>query len=133
MSVNRFIGLGRLTKDVTLNSTNSGTSVANFSMALNEKYKDKKTEQWAEKTEFVNIVAWGPLGETASTYLSKGSECYLEGKLQTRSYDDKEGNKKYVTEIVANSIQFIGGRGEAKTETNPRPSGNDFAADDIPF
>lgn len=127
MSVNKFLGLGRLTKDVLLNSTNGGTSVANFSMALNERYKDKTSGEMVEKTEFINVVAWGSLGETCNKYLHKGSECFIEGRIQTRSYDDKEGVKKYATEIVATNIQFIGNK-DSKPKDN-----SDFGSDDIPF
>ena len=94
MSVNKTILLGRLGKDVELKTTPSGASVANFSVATGEKYKNKSGEL-VETTEWHNIVVWSKLAEVCQKYLSKGSQVYLEGKLQTRSWDDKDGNKRY--------------------------------------
>ena len=108
MSVNKVIILGRLGEDPTLNSSSTGKSVSNFSLATSEYHNDKATGEKVERTEWHRIVVWGKLAETCSQYLSKGRQAYIEGRLQTRSYDDKEGNKKYVTEIVANTVQFFG-------------------------
>lgn len=134
MSVNKFIGLGRLTKDVELKHIPSGNAVANFSIAMGEKYKDKAGVM-QEKTEFLNIVVWGKLAEICNQYLSKGKQVYLEGKVTTRSYDDKDGNKRYVTEILASSVQFIGSNDNQNSVNNaPAPAADkNFATDDIPF
>jgi single-strand DNA-binding protein len=99
-------------KDPEVKYTPSGTAVANFSVATGERYKDKDG-QWQERTEWHNIVAWDKLAEIIGQYVKKGSKLYLEGRLQTRSWDDKNsGEKKYRTEIVATDISLLGGRGE---------------------
>ena len=111
-SVNKVILLGNLGKDPEIKYTPSGTAVANFSIATGERYKDKEG-QWQERTEWHNIVAWDKLAEIIGQYVKKGSKLYLEGRLQTRSWDDKQtGEKKYRTEIVAQDISLLGGRGE---------------------
>lgn len=110
-SVNKAILIGNLGKDPELRYTPSGQAVASFSLATSERYKDKDGN-WQERTDWHNIVVWGRQGETVKEYLKKGRSCYVEGRIQTRSYDDREGNKKYITEIVASRIQFLGGRGE---------------------
>lgn len=116
MSVNKWIGLGNLTKTPELKYTPSGQAVCSFSIACNEHYKDKQGNQ-QEKTEFVNLVAWGNLAEVISKFFDKGKEIYVEGKLQTRHYDDKEGNRKYVTEVVVKEFSFTSGGGGAKPTT----------------
>lgn len=126
MSVNRVILIGNLTKDPEQRFTGSGTAVCNFSLATNEKYKDKSGE-WQERAEFHNIVAWSKLAEICGKYLKKGKQVYIEGRIQTRSYDDKSGNKKYITEIVADQMQMLGGReaqGEARQEEPFNPDEN---------
>ena len=110
-SVNKAILIGNLGKDPELRYTPSGQAVASFSLATSERYKDKEGN-WQERTDWHNIVVWGRQGETVKEYLKKGRSCYVEGRIQTRSYDDREGNKKWVTEIIASRIQFLGGRGE---------------------
>ncbi len=111
-SVNKVILLGNIGKDPELKYTPSGTAVANFSIATGERFKDKEG-QWQERTEWHNIVAWDKLAEIIGQYVKKGSKLYLEGRLQTRSWDDKtSGEKKYRTEIVASDISLLGGRGE---------------------
>lgn len=114
-SVNKVILLGNLGKDPELKATNTGTPVARFSMATSERWKDKNSGEMQEKTEWHNIVCWSRLAETASKYLTKGSSVYIEGRLQTRSWDDKEGKKHYSTEVVANEMVMVGGaRGAAR-------------------
>lgn len=136
MSVNSVTLLGNLGKEPELKYTPSGNAVCNFSVATSEKWQDKSGQK-QQKTEWHNVVVWGKLAETCNQYLNKGRQVYLEGKLQTRSWDDKEGNKKYMTEINATAVQFLGGdKGEvkpqAKTEyqIDANPS---FTTDDIPF
>ena len=111
-SVNKAILIGNLGKDPELRYTPSGQAVASFPLATSERYKDKEGN-WQERTDWHNIVVWGRQGETVKEYLKKGRSAYVEGRIQTRSYDDREGNKKWITEIVANRVQFLGGRGES--------------------
>ena len=112
-SVNKVILIGNLGKDPEVKYTPSGTAMAKFSLATNESYKDKSGE-FQERTEWHNIVAWQRLAEIAGEYLKKGRSVYIEGRIQTRSWDDKtSGQKKYMTEIVANDLVLLsGGRGE---------------------
>lgn len=111
MSVNKVILVGNLGKDPELRYTPSGVAVATFSLATSERYKDKNGE-WVDKTEWHNVVAWRQLAEICGKYLHKGKQVYIEGKLQTRSYDDRDGNKRYTTEIVADQMQMLGRAGE---------------------
>jgi len=118
MSVNKVILVGNLGKDPELRYTASGVAVATFSLATSERYKDRNGEQ-QDKTEWHNIVAWRQLAEICGKYLHKGKQVYIEGKIQTRSYDDRDGNKRYITEIVADQMQMLGARGD---EGYQRPS-----------
>jgi single-strand DNA-binding protein len=111
-SVNKVIIIGNLGKDPEVKYTPSGTAVANFTVALSERFKDKGGE-WQDRTEWVNVVAWQRTAEIAGEYLKKGSKVYIEGRLQTRSWDDKTtGQKKYMTEVVVNDLVLLDGRGE---------------------
>ena len=119
-SVNKVILVGNLGKDPEIKYTPSGTPVAKFSLATNENYKDK-SGQWQERTEWHNIIAWQRLAEIVGEYVKKGSKIYIEGRLQTSSWDDKEtGQKKYKTEIVANDLVLLSGRGEGESEGGSR-------------
>ncbi|HZM17543.1 MAG TPA: single-stranded DNA-binding protein [Candidatus Krumholzibacteria bacterium] len=132
-SVNKVILLGNLGADPELRYTNSGTAVANFRMATNERWSDKNgTAQ--ERTEWHNIVAWGKLAEICGKYLKKGRSVYVEGRLQTRSWDDQAGNKRYTTEVVAQVMQMLGGRGgdSPEGEWSARPAPEESAVPDIP-
>lgn len=111
MSVNKVILVGNLGKDPELRYTPSGAAVVTFSIATSERYKDREGNK-QEKTEWHNIVAWRQLAEICGKYLHKGKQVFIEGKIQTRSYDDRDGNKKYITEIVADQMQMLGGRDE---------------------
>src|SRR3954463_9036346 len=111
-SVNKVILLGTLGKDPELKYTPQGTPVAKFSMATNSSYKDKQSGEWKEQTEWHNIVAWQRTAEVAAEYLKKGRQVYIEGRMSTRSWDDKEtGQKKYMTEVVCNDLVLLGGKG----------------------
>jgi len=111
-SVNKVILLGNLGKDPEVKYTPQGTPVAKFSLATNERYKDKDGN-WQDRTEWHNIVVWQRLAEIAGEYLKKGGKVYIEGRLQTRSWDDKtSGQKKYMTEVVGSDLILLGGRGE---------------------
>jgi single-strand DNA-binding protein len=147
MSVNKVILLGRLGQDPELKYTPGGSAVCNFSLATTESWTDKSGQK-QEKTEWHRIVVWGKLAELCNQYLAKGRQAFLEGRLQTRSWDDKDGNKRYTTEILASTVQFIGGAASASNHQSvdnssvqpaaPQPeyqiaSDASFAADDIPF
>jgi single-strand DNA-binding protein len=104
--VNKAILLGNLGKDPELRFTQSGTAVANFSLATTE--RRKRGEEWVDQTEWHNIVAWGRQAEICNQYLQKGSQVYIEGRIQTRKWEGQDGNTRYMTEVVVNEIQFLG-------------------------
>jgi len=106
--VNKVILIGNLGKDPELRYTPGGQPVASFSLATTERWSDKNGQR-QDRTEWHNIVVWGKLAELANQYLKKGRSAYIEGRITNRSWDDRDGNKKYRTEIVANQIQFLGG------------------------
>ncbi len=109
--VNKVILIGRLGNDPEVRYTSNGGAVANFNVATNESWVDKAGAK-QERTEWHRVVVWGKLGELCGQYLSKGRQAFVEGRLQTREWTDKEGHKKYTTEIVAQNIQFLGGPGD---------------------
>ncbi len=108
--VNKVILIGNLGADPEVRFTPAGAAVANFRIATNESWVDKN-QQKQERTEWHRIVVWGKLAELCGEYLKKGRQAYIEGRLQTREWTDKEGKKNYTTEIVANTVQFLGGAG----------------------
>ena len=136
MSINKVILVGNLGKDPDLRYTASGTAVANFTLATSEKYKNKEGEQ-QEVTTWHNIVTWRGLAEVCGKYLHKGKQVYIEGKLQTRSYDDRDGNKRYITEIVADQMQMLGSVSRENADIPSTGQQSDEAPlnpdDDIPF
>ncbi len=107
--INKVILVGNLGSDPELRYTGSGTAVCNFSLATTESYKDRDGNQ-VENTEWHRVVAWARLGEICGEYLKKGRQVYIEGQLQTRQWEDKDGNTKYTTEIKAREMQMLGGR-----------------------
>jgi single-strand DNA-binding protein len=109
--VNKAILIGRLGRDPEVRYTPDGTAVANFSIATSREWTDKATGEKREQTEWHRIVAFRRLGEICGEYLSKGSQVYIEGRLQTRDWEDKDGNKRYTTEIVVDQMQMLGSRG----------------------
>jgi single-strand DNA-binding protein len=111
MSVNKVIIVGRLGADPETKTLSSGQTVANFNLATSENWMDKEGKK-QEKTEWHRVVVWGRLAEICGKHLSKGRQVFVEGKLQTRSWEDQQGQKKYTTEIVANNIQFLGAPAE---------------------
>jgi single-strand DNA-binding protein len=141
--INKVIIVGNLGKDPEVSYVPSGAAVAKFSVATSETWKDKNTGEKKERTEWHRIVAWDKLGEICGKYLSKGRQVYVEGKLQTHSYDDKEGVKRYVTEIIAQEVQFLGGNRDSSDSGRSgggpgqrEPAGGHGPAggeDDIPF
>lgn len=105
--VNKVILLGNLGKDPEVRHLENGRAVANFSMATSESYKNKEGER-VTKTEWHNVVLWTPLAEIAEKYLHKGNQVFIEGKLTSRSYEDKEGNTRYITEVVGREMTLVG-------------------------
>jgi len=140
MSVNKVILVGNLGKDPEVRFTQTGSAVANFSIATTEQWNDRDGKR-QERTEWHNIVVWGKQGERCGQYLAKGRQVYVEGSIRTRSYDDKTGTKRYVTEIVAQRVQFLGGGGGTRVAQEMEAGGSDDMAgsgmppadDDIPF
>ena len=149
--VNKVILVGNLGKDPEVRYMPNGNAVANITLATSESWKDKTSGEQQEKTEWHRIVMFRRLGEIAGEYLKKGSQVYIEGKLQTRKWQDNSGNDRYTTEIVASEMQMLGGRGgggsagfssdsapsqSAPSQSAPAPAtaaaGGEFD-DDIPF
>jgi single-strand DNA-binding protein len=126
-SVNKVILIGNLGKDPELKHTSGGTAVAELALATSSNSKDKDGK-WQERTEWHRIVLWDRLAEIAEKYLTKGRSVYVEGRLQTRSWEDKQGQKRYTTEIVASDLVLLGGgRGEDSGSGGGRSSrGSDF-------
>jgi single-strand DNA-binding protein len=111
MSVNKALLVGRLGRDPETRFTSGGQAVCNFTMATDQTYKDRNGER-QKRTEWHRIVLWGKLAELAQQYLKKGSLVFIEGRIQTRQWDDREGQKRNTTEIVATEMRFLGGRGD---------------------
>jgi single-strand DNA-binding protein len=146
-SLNKVMLIGRLGKDPEIRYTQDGSPVANFSLATSEMWTDKSgTRQ--ERTEWHNIVAWRKLADLSKRYLSKGRQVYVEGRLQTREWDDRDGNKRRTTEVVASQMVLLGSRPEGAESSAPAPApyrsqpaevddgpggGAPITDDDIPF
>lgn len=109
-SVNKVILIGNLGRDAETKFTPSGAAVTRFAVATTRSWKDQQTNEWKEETNWTNVVLWRQ--ENLANYLTKGKQIYVEGRLQTRSYDDKDGKKVYATEVVAEEVLLLGGRGE---------------------
>lgn len=147
--VNKVILLGNLGKDPEVRHLENGRAVANFSIATSETYKNKQGEK-VTNTEWHNVVLWTPLAEIAEKYLNKGNQVYIEGKLTSRSYEDKDGATKYITEVVGRDMTLLGGPSRPEStganattpsnaEANPSqvaaeaPAGESNEIDDLPF
>ena len=147
-SVNKVILIGNLGRDPELRYTKGGMAVANFTLATNERWRDKQGSS-QERTEWHRIVVWDKQAENCAQYLQKGRSAYIEGRLQTREWEDKEGNKHRTTEVVAQQVTFLGGRGDGVGRSGgdaPPPPGpaagppgpadgppGPASGDDIPF
>jgi len=140
MSVNKVLLIGNLGKDPEVRFTGGGQAVARFPVATSEVWNDREGQR-QERTEWHNVVVWGKQAETCGQYLQKGRQVYVEGSIRTRQYDDKDGNKRYITEVIAQRVQFLGSRGEGagsgrggggggSSDAPPPPMAED---DDIPF
>src|SRR6266481_1940164 len=117
-SVNKVILIGHLGKDAETRFTPAGIAVTSFSVATNRRWKDQQTGEWKEETDWAKVVLWRQ--ENLANYLTKGKQVYVEGRLQTRSWDDKEGKKQYMTEVVADEVILLGGAGGGRDEGGGR-------------
>ena len=132
MSVNKHIIIGNLGKDPEIKTLENGTKLANFSVATTDAYTDKEGNK-VTNTEWHNVVLWKKLADVAEMFLVKGSQVYVEGKSKTRSWDDKDGNKKYMTELHGERLQMLGKR-DVKDEPTPHiVDTTDDEKDDLPF
>ncbi|HEY8236350.1 MAG TPA: single-stranded DNA-binding protein [Gaiellaceae bacterium] len=144
-NINRVVLVGNLTKDPELRHTPSGTAVCSLRLAVNTRRKDSATGEWTEKPNYFDITVWGNQGESCAQYLSKGRPVAVDGRLEWREWDAQDGTKRQAVEIIADSVQFLGSRGDGEGGGQPQfvPAGAaaqtenaDFAAgadDDIPF
>ena len=141
-SVNKVILVGNLGKDPEIRRTQDGRPIANLSVATSESWRDKATGERKEKTEWHRVVLWGKSAESLTEYLTKGKQIYVEGRLQTRQWDDKDGNKRYTTEIRGDRIVLLGGGGRGAAADRgesiggaaaPAEPSEPLADDDIPF
>ncbi len=137
-SVNKVILVGNLGKDAELRYTAGGSPVATVRLATTDRFKDKDG-QWQDQTEWHSVVIWGKTAESLAEYLRKGKQIYVEGRLQTRSWDDREGKKRYTTEVKADKIVLLGGRSpgtereEPPAPAEPARDTPEVTDDDIPF
>jgi single-strand DNA-binding protein len=144
--INKVILIGRLGADPEVKVVTGGNNVARLSIATSENWTDKQGQK-QERTEWHKVVVWGKLAELCGKYLSKGRQCYVEGRLQTRSWDDPQGQKRYSTEIVANTVQFLGSNAATSSPSSgshggfdpdigsqePMFGGSSSSSDDMPF
>lgn len=139
-SVNKVILIGNLGRDPELRYTQSGQAVANFSLATTDRFSNREGDR-QERTEWHRVTVWGKTAENCAQYLNKGRSVYVEGRLQTREWEDKEGQKRRTTEVIAQTVQFLGGRGQGAGGPADAGEGGrgDFRdepppqGDDIPF
>jgi len=139
MSVNKVLLIGNLGKDPEVRFTPGGQAVGRFPVATSEVFNDREGQR-QERTEWHNVVVFGKQAETCGQYLAKGRQVYVEGSIRTRQYDDRDGNKRYITEVIAQRVQFLGGRGgDAPSRGRDSGAGEDTPPatlpedDDIPF
>ena len=118
--MNKVFLIGRLTRDPELRYTGSNVAVASFSLAVNRNYTNQAGEREAD---FINVVVWRKQAENVKNYLSQGSQVAIDGRIQTRSYDDSEGNRRYVTEVVADNVEFLGTKGSNVSTSDSSQSG----------
>lgn len=136
--LNKVLILGNLGADPDIKYTQAGSPVANLSVATSESWKDKTTNEKVEKVEWHRVVVFGRLAEIAEQYLKKGSKIFVEGKLQTRDWEDSEGKKRYTTEVIAREMTMLDSKGDSNA-SSPQPSNpdskqdNDKFEEDIPF
>jgi single-strand DNA-binding protein len=129
--LNRVMIIGHLGDDPSMRYTANGNAVTTFRVATSRSYNDSGGER-REETEWFSVVTWNRLAETCAQYLTKGRQVYVEGRMQTRSWDDQQGVKRYRTELIAEEVKFLGGRDADHTPTNYE-GGGDIDPDDLPF
>ena len=143
-SLNKVMIIGNLGADPEMRYTPSGAAVANFNVACNRTWTNRDTGERQEQTEWVRVVLWNRLAEIASQYLQKGRQVYIEGRLQTREWEDRDGNRRWTTEVVGNEMVMLGGRGGESSDYGGGggggnwqgggpPAGGPVDADDLPF
>lgn len=135
-SVNRVIIVGNLGKDPEIRYTSAGKPIANLTVATSDSWKDKNTGEKQEKTEWHKVTFFDKLAEIVGQYLKKGSKIYLEGKLQTRKWQDKDGQDRYTTEIVGSEMKMLSGKGEGESRSAPAPAESNAVVDfddEVPF
>lgn len=137
--INKAIIVGTVGRDPEIRHTASGSAICNLSVATSEKWKDKQTGEQKENTEWHRVAMFGRLAEITGEYVKKGSQVYIEGRIQTRKWQDKDGQDRYTTEIVANEMQMLGGRGDSsdapqrQAAAGGQSGGFDDLDDSIPF
>jgi single-strand DNA-binding protein len=132
-SINRVVLVGNLTRDPELRHTPSGTAVCGLRLAVNSRRKDPSTGEWGEKPNYFDVTVWGNQGESCAQYLAKGRPIAVDGRLDWREYEAKDGSgKRQAIEIIADSVQFLGGRGDGEGQSQYIPAG-DVAADQSDF
>jgi len=132
-SFNKVLLMGNLTRDPELRYTSGGSPVCNFSLAINRYYNDKKSGERKEETTFMRITVWGKTGENCAQYLSKGRPVFVEGRLQSRSWETDDGQKRSAVDVVADNVQFLGSRGSGADKASGPMKDAPPAEDDIPF
>jgi single-strand DNA-binding protein len=132
-NVNRVVITGNLTRDPELRSLNSGTSVCKLRVAVNSRRKDAATGEWKDKPNYFDVTVWGAQGENCSTYLSKGRPVAVDGRLDWREYEAKDGSKRQAIEIIADSVQFLGSRDSGGGNGNGFAAQSDVPADTSDF
>jgi single-strand DNA-binding protein len=140
--VNKVILVGNLGKDPEVRYTQGGKAVCTLRLAMTERRKKPDSDAWEDHTEWMDVVTWDKTAENAGQYLAKGRQIFVEGRIQTRQYKDKDGNDRYKTEVVASQVIFLGGKDadkpsgshvEKKPKESPAPDAPGFVDDDLPF
>jgi len=133
-NINRVVLTGNLTRDPELRATSGGTSVCSLRIACNGRRRNQQTEQWEDQPNYFDVTVWGAQGENCSRYLSKGRGVAIDGRLQWREFTDREGNKRQAVDIIAENVQFLGGRDDAGNGNgNGFSSGARAAESDVPI
>ena len=126
--LNKVMLIGNAGKDAELRYMASGTPQAKFSLAVNNRRRNQQTNEWEDQTEWFNILIWGDTAERVSQYITKGKQLYIEGRLQTRSWDDDQGQKHYMTEVVAQTVQLLGSRGDGGGSSGGGAGGDEWGS-----
>lgn len=132
-NLNRVVVTGNLTKDPELRSTPNGTSVCNLRVAVNSRRKDSATGEWVDKPNYFDVTVWGAQGENCATYLQKGRPVAIDGRLDWREWEAQDGSKRQAVSIIADSVQFLGSRGDAPAGGNNIEASSDVPADTSDF